>query len=96
MQSFLGIERSFSGKRWIPRHGTDSETERVGLAIAQRFGFPELVGRMIAARNVGLDEVEGFLDPTLKSQMPDPGTLQDMTCCVERIAKAVRDGERIA
>lgn len=96
MQSFLGIERSFTGKRWIPRHGKDPETERVGLAIAQRFEFPELVGRLIAARNIGLDEVESFLDPTLKSLMPDPGVLQDMAPCIERIAKAVRDGERIA
>ena len=96
VQSFLGVERSFSGKRWIPRHGADSEVDRIGLAIAQRFDLPELVGRLIAARHVGLDDVESFLDPTLKSLMPDPNILQDMTACIGRIAEAVREGERIA
>ncbi|WP_308220077.1 single-stranded-DNA-specific exonuclease RecJ [Nisaea acidiphila] len=96
MKSFLGVERSFTGKRWVPRHGTNPETERIGLAIAQRFGFPELVGRLIAARQIGLDEVESYLDPTLKSLMPDPGMLQDMTACIARLERAIRDGERIA
>lgn len=96
MKSFLGVERSFTGKRWVPRHGTDSETERIGLAIAQRHGFPELVGRLIAARQIGLDEIESYLDPTLKSLMPDPGTLRDMEACIARLERAVRDGERIA
>lgn len=96
MQSFLGVERSFTGKRWVPRDGADPEAERIGLAIAQRFGFPELVGRLIAARQVGLDEVEAFLDPTLKALMPDPGLLRDMDACVGRLSRAVRDREQIA
>ncbi|WP_420405251.1 single-stranded-DNA-specific exonuclease RecJ [Nisaea sp.] len=96
MKSFLGVERSFTGKRWVARHGADSETERIGLAIAQRFGFPELVGRLIAARQIGLDQVESFLDPTLKSLMPDPGVLRDMDVCVARLVRAVREGERVA
>lgn len=96
MKSFLGVERSFTGKRWVARHGNDPETERIGLAIAQRFGFPELVGRLIAARQIGLDQVESFLDPTLKSLMPDPGVLRDMDVCIARLVRAVREGERIA
>jgi hypothetical protein len=36
------------------------------LAIAQRHDLPELLARILAGRNVEVDAVEAFLDPTIK------------------------------
>ena len=42
------------------------------MAIAQRAELPELVGRLLAARGVGIDAVADFLEPTLRVLLPDP------------------------
>ncbi len=88
----LGVERSLGGKRWELRAGD----ERLGLALAQRLGLPEPVGRCLAARGIGLEEAERFLAPTLRDWLPDPSALRDMDRAAARIAAAVQAGETIA
>jgi len=90
--SVLGVERSVAGKRWVERGAGGVEAERLGLAIAQRHGLPEIVGRLIAGRGIGLDAVERFLDPTLKTELPDPSVLKDMDVAAARLADAVEGG----
>ena len=65
--AFLHIERSLGGKCWRPRL-TD---ERGALAIVQRLGLPDVLGRVLAARGVGPDDAEAFLDPKLRGLLPD-------------------------
>ena len=88
----LGVASSLTKRRWIWRQGED----RVGLGIAQRLGVPEVVGRLLAARNVGLDAAADFLDPTLRALLPDPLVLRDMDRAAARLAEAVRGGETVA
>lgn len=90
--SFLNVETSASGKRWEERLADP----RQGLALSQRLGLPEIVGRVLAARDVGLDEAEAYLNPTLRQFLPDPSHLRDMDRAVERLVMAIRNGERIA
>jgi single-stranded-DNA-specific exonuclease len=89
--AFLGIEQSLTGRRWAARLGD----ERAALAIAQRHGLPDAVARLLAARDVDLEGVPDFLDPTLRKFLPDPLHLKDMDVAVARLVRAVRDGERI-
>lgn len=89
--AFLGIERSLSGRRWRIRLSDD----RLALALSQRLALPELVGRVLAGRGIGLDEAEIFLNPRLHDLLPDPAHLLDMDRAVERLVRAVRDGETI-
>ena len=89
--AFLGVERSLTGKRWATRLGD----ERQALAIAQRHGLPDAISRLLAARDVALDEVGDFLEPTLRKFLPDPSHLKDMDAAVARLVQAVRTGERI-
>jgi single-stranded-DNA-specific exonuclease len=91
----LGVERSVTGKRWIARGGAGVEIERLGLAIAQRHGVPEIVGRLIAQRGIELDGVERFLEPTLKAELPDPSVLKDMDAAAGRLSDAVQGGQPI-
>lgn len=65
------------------------------MAIAQHLGVPEVLGRVLAARGVGVDEAEAFLDPKLRDLLPDPSHLLDMDKAVERIVTAINDGEKI-
>jgi single-stranded-DNA-specific exonuclease len=58
--------------------------------------LPELLARIIAGRNIEVDAVEAFLDPTIKRSMPDPNVLTAMPEAAERIAAAVTRGESVA
>ena len=89
--AFLGVERSLTGRRWAARLAD----ERTALAIGQRHGLPDAICRLLAARDVGLEAVPDFLDPTLRKFLPDPSHLKDMDAAVARLVHAVRQGERI-
>ncbi len=89
--AFLGVERSLTGKRWRARL-TD---ERAALALTQQFDLPEIVARVLVARDVGPENAELFLNPTLRALLPDPAHLVDMDRAVARIVAAINAGETI-
>lgn len=91
--AFLGVARSATGRRWV---GPGPEVERLGLAIAQSTGLPEIVGRVLAGRGVLPETAEAFLNPTLRALMPDPSVLAGMDVAAARLARAVTRGERVA
>jgi len=92
LASFLGVEHSLCGRRWRRRAGED----RTGLAVAQQWGLPEIIGRLLASRGVSLEQAERFLHPTLRDDLPDPGHLRGMDAAVARLTRAVAEGEIIA
>ncbi|HET7163537.1 MAG TPA: single-stranded-DNA-specific exonuclease RecJ [Pseudolabrys sp.] len=91
---FLGVEQSLTGRAWRDR--LDERGSAQALAIAQRYGLDELLARVLAGRNVDVDQVESFLDPTIKRLMPDPHTVTAMEAASSRIADAVIRGESMA
>jgi len=91
-KAVLGVECSFSGKRWRPRLGDD----RAAMAMAQRLGVPDIVARVLAARGVTAETAGSFLNPTLRAALPDPSHLLDMDAAALRLANAVQAGEHIA
>jgi single-stranded-DNA-specific exonuclease len=90
---FLGVERSACGRTWRDR--LDERGAARALAIAQQHGLPDLLARVLAGRHVAVDDVAMFLDPTLRSLMPDPHGLSDMKVAAERLAEAVLRRETI-
>lgn len=90
-EALLGVERSLTGRRWQVAAGDD----RLALTLSQRLALPEIIGRVLAARGVGLDEADIFLNPTLKHLLPDPSHLKDMDRVAARLAQAVTWGETI-
>ncbi len=93
-RAFLGVEKSASGQRWVSR--LDQAGLNRALAIAQLHGLPDLVSRVLAGRGVGVDDAPAFLDPSLRTLMPDPLTLTDCENAARRIADAVAAGVRVA
>ncbi len=88
----LGVTSSLSGRRWLWRSGE----ERVAAGIAQKLGLPEIVGRLLSARNIGIGDAATFLEPTLRALLPDPSAMTDMDAAAERLADAIRRGETVA
>lgn len=86
------VKLSLTGALWRVREAD----ERQVAACMQRYNLPEILARILTIRNIPLDEVENFLQPSLKNLLPDPSHLLDMDIAAERIASAVIAGERMA
>lgn len=93
-RSFLDVTQSVTGRAWVDR--LDAAAARNASAIGQRSGLPDILARILAGRGVGIDEADTWLEPTLRTLMPDPSTLTDMDALAARIARAVADNESIA
>ena len=91
---FLDVARSATGRTW--RERLDVRGAQTALAMAQRTGISELLARVLAGRDVPLDGVEQYLDPSIRTLLPDPDTLTDMGAAVARLAHAVTSGEQVA
>src|SRR3954468_21659415 len=92
--AFLGVVHSTTGKIWRDR--LDPRGAARALAIAQRHHLPEMLARVLAGRDVEIDAVEDFLDPTIRKLMPDPYTVTQMEAAARRIADAAVRGEKVA
>ncbi len=58
---------------------------------------PDLLRRLLVGRGVtNQDQADKFLAPDYERDLPDPFLMLDMGRAVERIGRAVRDGERLA
>src|SRR5262245_65212875 len=90
----LNVTASVRGFAW--RERLDRTGAGIALAMSQRYRLPELLGRVLAGRGVGLDEVPVALDPSIKALMPDPSTLRDMDTAAARVADAIARRESVA
>src|SRR6266851_4599288 len=91
---FLGVERSATGRVWRDR--LDERGNLRALSIVQRHSLPELLARIIAGRGIEAEEVEAYLDPTIKRLMPDPYSVTAMEAAAKRIADAIERSETVA
>lgn len=92
--SFLGVESSILGRPWRDR--LDLKSRALAEAIVQQHGLADSLARVLAGRGVGCDECVAFLQPTIRTLMPDPSTLADMDVAAARLADAAERGETVA
>lgn len=92
--AFLGVTQSARGYVW--RERLQPSSQLLAGTISQRYDLPEILGRILAARGIALDDVETVLDPTLKALMPDPSTLKDMDAAAARLADAIAQRQPVA
>lgn len=95
VEPVLGVDASLSGRRWLWRSGVSDLPAHIGLGLAQRLDLPEIVGRLLAVRGIGIEDAAHYLTPTLRALLPNPSTLIDMDHAAARIADAVKSGETI-
>ncbi len=91
---FLGVERSVTGRRWRDR--LDDAARAQALVMVQSHGLDDVVARVLAGRGVPAADVETFLDPRLRTMLPEPFTLVAMETAVARLADAVSRRETVA
>jgi single-stranded-DNA-specific exonuclease len=92
-RAYLGVERSFGGRRWV---GPDDAILRLAEGLVQRTGLPGPLCAVLARQGVTADAAAAWLAPTLRAELPDPLSLRDMGPAAARLVAAARGRERIA
>ncbi|MBN9564814.1 MAG: single-stranded-DNA-specific exonuclease RecJ [Alphaproteobacteria bacterium] len=82
----------FSGRSWQFR----DYAERDALRLSQQFEIDDFLARLLVNRSANLEEIETFLEPTLKKSLPEPYTLLDMETAVKRTLSAIHNKEPMA
>ena len=106
LAGYLCVSCSLTGKFWYQR-GVSPDTnldatksaeriDRMGLALAQSYNLPDIIGRLLALRGIDLDGAEGFLAPSLRRDLPDPSQFLDLDRAADRLAEAIMQDEAIA
>jgi single-stranded-DNA-specific exonuclease len=93
ISSFLGVERSLTGRRWI---GPSSETARQAEALAQATALPPPLCQTLARLGVSAQDSPSYLDPKLRDLLPDPRSLKDMESAATRFLAEVQRKGKIA
>jgi len=79
-------------KRWILKEAD----EAAAAALSRELKLPSLLARILAQRGFAdADGARRFLSSSLNTDLPSPHLLAGMEDAVRRIARALRDGERV-
>lgn len=86
------ISPSFKRARW----DVADVDEREVLRLAREVGIAAPVARILLARGISdVSTARDFLSPSLANHLHAPDEMFGMTLAVERLRRAIRDGERI-
>jgi single-stranded-DNA-specific exonuclease len=88
---FLDVGRSLTGRHWRAR----LKDGRTALAISERLGIPEILGRVLAGRGIAIEACDDILSPRLKALMPQPAAIRDLEAGAARLARGIMTGEAI-
>ena len=82
---------SLSGKNWILKKYNQEDLK----FIKDNFYLDEITSKLISIRNIKRDEIESFLNPSIKNFLPNPNNLKDMEKSTLRSIKAILESEKI-
>jgi single-stranded-DNA-specific exonuclease len=85
------MHKSVLGKYWFAMPCDESFVSELSRA----FGISDFLARILSDRVSSLDHAGKYLDPKLKSLLPDPFHLKDMDLAVDRLIKAISLKEKI-
>ncbi|MCI4645285.1 MAG: single-stranded-DNA-specific exonuclease RecJ [Hyphomonadaceae bacterium] len=90
-ERLFGVETSLTGRFWALQNPDPLRVRQ----LAAHLGQDDLLARLLALRDVGANEVESFLSPTLRSEFPDPSSFADMDKAAGLVLDALLDGRNV-
>ena len=75
---------SVKQKRWSLKNIEDRKVNK----LVQDLQISDFLARIICARDIDISNVESFLNPSLKNNLPSRFEIKDMSFAVDRISKA--------
>ena len=82
---------SVTGKNWILKEFNEKDL----VYLKDNHFLDETVSKLIAIRKIKKEEIQNFLNPTIKNILPNPLILKDMAIAVKRTIKAIANKEKV-
>ena len=82
---------SITGKNWIFKKYDNSDIKR----YSEKYSLSEIVARLLAIRRKNIENIDLFLNPTIKNLLPNPLNLLDMGKAVDRTYECILNGDLI-
>ena len=82
---------SLSGKDWILKKYSKEDL----TFIKENFSLDEITSKLILLRGIKKDEINSFLNPSIKNILPNPNNLLDMEKSTLRTFDAIIKKEKI-
>ena len=82
---------SLSGKNWIPK---EFNSEDINY-FKTNFFLDEIVAKLLSIRKIKKEEIDFFLNPSIKKILPNPFILKDMDKATERTISGILKKEKV-
>ncbi len=82
---------SISGKKWVLKKFNQEDLK----LIKEHYYLDEITSKLLSIRNIKKEEINSFLNPSIKNFLPNPNNLIDMEKSTKRAIDAIKDKEKI-
>ena len=82
---------SVSGKNWILKNFDHNDIKY----IKENFSLDEITSRLLSIRKIKKEDINSFLNPSIKNFLPNPYIITDMEKSTLRITKAIYEKEKL-
>ena len=82
---------SVTGKNWILKK---FDQEKI-VFLKDNFSLDEITAKLLVLRNIKKEDINSFLNPSIKNLLPNPNNLLDMEKSSLRTLEAIKNKEKI-
>ena len=80
---------SVSGKNWIFKEFNSHDVKK----FTENYTLSETVAKLLSIRKKNIENIDLFLNPTIKNLLPNPLILRDMDVAIERTYQGIKNNE---
>ena len=85
------ISNSVSNKNWIFKKYDEQDV----IFYKENYSLDELTSKLLSIRNIKEEDVQAFLNPSIKNLLPNPEILKDMQKSAKRTIQAISQKHKI-
>ena len=82
---------SISGRNWVLKKFSEEDL----YYIKNNFYLDEITSKLLSIRKINKDEINSFLNPSIKNFLPNPNSLVDMEKSTKRVFSAILKKDKI-
>ena len=80
---------SVTGKNWILKKFDYNDVKK----YTEEYSFNEIVAKLLAIRKKNIQNINFYINPTIKNLLPNPFKLKSMSAAIERTIQGINKNE---